>query len=102
MEKGFEDFDDGSISADFCVSMTSAKIRRQRPPKNPLWKVQSLLDKLSEQARKMWITGRWVSIDEQTVGFKGKHLMKLRISYKREGDGFQCDAVCDNGYTFSF
>ena len=50
----------------------------------------------------MGITGRWASIDEQTLGFKGKHSMKLRISYKREGDGFQCNAVCDNGYTFSF
>ena len=28
--------------------------------------------------------------------------MKLRISYKREGDGFQCDALADEGYTFSF
>jgi len=28
--------------------------------------------------------------------------MKLRISYKREGDGFQCDAICDLGYTFLF
>jgi hypothetical protein len=28
--------------------------------------------------------------------------MKLRISYKREGDGFQCDTVCDAGYTYSF
>ena len=28
--------------------------------------------------------------------------MKLRVSYKREGDGFQCDALCDEGYTFSF
>ena len=28
--------------------------------------------------------------------------MKLRISYKQEGDGFQCDAVCDCGYTYSF
>mgnify|MGYP003894362215 CR=1 FL=1 len=70
--------------------------------KNPLWKIQPLLDELNTQARKMWTTGRWISIDEQTLGFKGKHSMKLRISYKREGDGFQCDAVCESGYTFAF
>ena len=70
--------------------------------KNPLWKIQSLLDELNHQAKKMWLTGRWVSIDEQTLGFKGKHGLKLRITYKKEGDGFQCDAVCDRGYTFSF
>jgi hypothetical protein len=28
--------------------------------------------------------------------------MKLPISYKREGDGFQCNALCDRGYTYSF
>jgi hypothetical protein len=36
------------------------------------------------------------------MGFQGELGMKLRISYKQEGDGFQCDAVCDSGYTFSF
>ena len=28
--------------------------------------------------------------------------MKLHISYKREGNGFQCDAACESGYTFAF
>jgi hypothetical protein len=70
--------------------------------KNPMWKVQSLIDELNYRARKHWITGKWVAIDEQTIGFKGRSGMKLRISYKREGDGFQCDALCDKGYTFSF
>jgi hypothetical protein len=70
--------------------------------KNPLWKIQPLLDELNHNAKKMWTTGKWVSIDEQTLGFKGKHGLKLRITYKKEGDGFQCDAVCDMGYTFSF
>jgi len=75
---------------------------KQEAEKNPLWKVQSLLHELNNQAQKMWTTGRCVSIDEQTLGFKGKHGMKLRISYKREGDGFQCDAICESGYTFAF
>jgi len=70
--------------------------------KNPLFKVQLLLDEINRQSKKMWTTGKWVSIDEQTLGFKGRSGMKLRISYKKEGDGFQCDAVCENGYTFAF
>ena len=43
-----------------------------------------------------------MSGDEQTMGFKGKHSDKLRISYKKEGDGFQCDCLTDDGYTFTF
>jgi hypothetical protein len=48
------------------------------------------------------VPGKFVSINEQTIGFKGKHGLALRISYKREGDGYQCDALYERGYTFSF
>ena len=67
-----------------------------------MWKVQSLINELNHRAKKHWIPGKCVAIDEQTIGFKGRSGMKLRISYKREGDGFQCDALCDEGYTFAF
>ena len=67
-----------------------------------MWKAQSLVDELNYRAIKHWVPGKWVAIDEQTIGFKGRSGMKLRISYKREGDGFQCDAICDEGYTYSF
>jgi len=67
-----------------------------------LWKVRQLIDELNKQAKDMWIPGKCVAIDEQTIGFQGALSMKLRISYKREGDGFQCDALCDRGYTYSF
>ena len=75
---------------------------REQQRKNPLWKVQHLIDELNKQAKDMWVPGIFVAIDEQTIGFQGQSGMKLRISYKREGDGFQCDAICDSGYTFSF
>ena len=75
---------------------------RKETAKNPLWKVQHLLDELNDNASKMWIPGKWLSINEQTLGFQGRSGLKLRISYKKEGDGFQCDAVCNDGYTFSF
>jgi len=64
--------------------------------------VRELLDELNKQAKDMWMPGKWVAIDEQMLGFQCASGMKLRISYKREGDGFQCNTVCDGGYTYSF
>ncbi len=76
---------------DFRLNVTKETV------KNPLLKVKSLLDELNHNAKKCWRTGKIVLIDKETLGFQGKCGMKLRISYKAEGDGFQCDAVCDNG-----
>ncbi len=73
---------------------------KQKQQENPLWKVQELLDKLNKQAKDMWLPGKWVAINK--LGFQGAYSMKIRISYKIEGDGFQCDAVCNRGYTYSF
>ena len=70
--------------------------------RDPLWKVASILDELPKNAQHCRVTGQFVAIDEQTIGFKRKHGLALRISYKREGDGYQCDALCEDGYTFSF
>ena len=74
---------------------------REQQRKNPLWKVQRLIDELNKQAKDMWVPGIFVAIDEQTIGFQGASSMKLRISYKREGDGYQCDALSEDGYIFS-
>jgi hypothetical protein len=49
-----------------------------------------------------WLLGRNNAVDEQTVGFQGRHADKLRITYKKEGYGFQCDALCDDGFTYAF
>ena len=75
---------------------------RKLQKKDPLWKVAPLLDHLRKNCQRCWVTGKWVSIDEQTIGFKGRHGLSLRITYKKEGDGYQCDAVCEEGYTYSF
>ena len=52
-----------------------------------------------------WRLGRDISGDEQMIGFRGRHVDKLRITYKVEGDGFQCDAiltqVTPGHYTFA-
>lgn len=49
----------------------------------------------------VWLLSEWLSIDEQTIGSKGNHGEKLRISYTQEGNSVQCDAVCDDIYTYS-
>ena len=49
-----------------------------------------------------WRLGRDILGDEQTIGFQGQHADKLHITYKAEGDGFQCDALADAGFTWTF
>ena len=67
-----------------------------------MFKVNILLQHLLQNAKRCWDTGSILSIDEQTIGFQGKHAAKLRITYKRIGDGFQADAICEEGYTYAF
>lgn len=69
--------------------------------KNPLFKVAMIVKWINEVGRYCVDLGENVSIDEQTIGFQGRHQHKLRITYKKEGDGFQCDVLCEDGFTFS-
>ena len=43
-----------------------------------------------------------LSVDDQTIGFKGRHVDKMIISYQNEGIGLQSDALFDQGYTYAF
>ena len=74
------------------------------PPRKekPMWKIEEFLAHTNRISRSAWLLGKKLSVDEQTIGFKGRHADKIRVTYKKEGDGFMCDAVCDHGYTFSF
>ena len=49
-----------------------------------------------------WEMGEKLSCNEQTKGFKGMHKDKQQITYKAEGNGFLCNALCQDGYTYSF
>ena len=73
------------------------------PPKKEHgnWFVKPLVDWINHIGPLVWLLGMNASIDEQTIAFKGRSGMKKRITYKRAGDGFQCDALCENGFTFS-
>ena len=47
-----------------------------------------------------WLLGVAIAIDEMTMGFQGRHGDKKRITYKNEGDGFQADALAEDGYCY--
>jgi hypothetical protein len=66
----------------------------------PNWKVRPLLQWMNHLFPLMWLLGIAFSIDEMTMGFKGCHQDKKRITYKTEGDGFQADAFRQDGFTF--
>ena len=66
------------------------------------WKVDPFLAWIQTVLIAAWDMGHKLSCDEQTIGFKGNHADKQRISYKKEGDGFLADALLEDGYTYSF
>ena len=67
---------------------------------NPNWKICPILDWMNYIGPKAVSLGECASVDERTIGFQGSHNDKRRITYKVEGDGFQCDALCQEGYCY--
>jgi len=69
---------------------------------DPVRRCRPLLTTILENCLRYWVCGKWLSIDEQTIFFRGNWQHKKRITYKRFGDGFHVDTLCDDGYTFGF
>ena len=68
--------------------------------KHSLFNVRRMLQHLQRNFELQWDLARYLSINEQTIGFQGRHKDKLQIMFKDSGDVFQPDAVCDCGYTY--
>ena len=69
---------------------------------HPMFKVQPILSQFEQTSLLAWVLGETLSGDEQTQHFQGKHPDKIKIKFKKEGDGFQIDAICEDGYTYCF
>ena len=69
---------------------------------HPNWKMQVLLRHAIIVIKDKIFIGGSLSCDEETMGCKGRHPDILNINYKKEGDGFQCDALVSDGYTYTF
>ena len=88
---------------DFNIFLTLVDPRTPSPTRKEdhNLKINLLINKLIYMSKKLMTMGKWISVDEKTIQFKGMHVDKLQINYKKEGDGFQCDAICADGYMFS-
>ncbi|KAK3251406.1 hypothetical protein CYMTET_21062 [Cymbomonas tetramitiformis] len=76
--------------------------RLLQPPDQPFWKVAPLLEVLRSNSEELYDPGEDISLDEQDAGFQGRCAFKDKIKYKKEGDGFLADCLCDDGYTWTF
>jgi hypothetical protein len=88
------------FKAYFCIQDP----RKVVPPKtsHPNFKIDPFLKWVQTVSMSSWDLGKIISCDEQTIGFKGNHSDVQRVNYKKEGDGFLCDSICENGFTYSF
>ncbi|KAK3248219.1 hypothetical protein CYMTET_42311 [Cymbomonas tetramitiformis] len=73
-----------------------------QPASKPFWKVEPLLVAVRLNSKRLWDLGENVSLDEQDCGFQGRSSLKDKIKFKKEGDGFLADCLCDSGYTWTF
>ena len=68
----------------------------------PNWKVDPFLRHLNQVSMQAVHLPENLACDEQTISFQGRSVYKLRVKHKTAGDGFQCDSICNDGYTYSF
>ena len=47
-----------------------------------------------------WLLACAFSVDGMIMGFKGQHRDKRRITYKKEGDGFQANVLFQDEITY--
>ena len=83
-----------------CFACQYPKIYVPSKKTHPKFKVDEYFRHIQNIFRYCWMPGCDLSTDEQTMGFKGQHVDKLRITYKKECDGFQCDCIVEDGYNF--
>ena len=69
---------------------------------HPNWKIDPLLKHMLRVSKECIFIGKGIAIDEQDIGFQGKHKDKQQVTFKKVGDGFLLDALCSDGYTYSF
>ena len=75
-------------------SMCNPMIHSPSRKKFPNWKIRPMLLWMNFLFLTIWLMGLAFSVNEMTMGFQGRHKDKQRITYKNEGGGFQCDALC--------
>ena len=88
------------FKAFFCIQDPTKKTPCRK--EHPTYKVAPFLCHVQEVSMLAWCLGHDISGNEQTIGFQRKHSDKLHITYKAEGNGFQCDALCESGFTWTF
>ena len=74
------------------------------PDYDPLFKVRSLINMLSQTFKRRYKPHRELSIDEAMIAFKGRHFMKQYLPAKPTKWGFKVWTLADshNGYVSSF
>ena len=70
--------------------------------KSPNHKVNHMFAHMLKAFSASYDVGRNISGDEQDCPFQGKHEDKQRVNYKKAGDGFMIDLICEDGFTINF
>ena len=67
----------------------------------PNFKVDLFFKCIKYTIIQVWHCGKHLAGYGQTISFKGQHVDKIRITFKKSGDEFHVDSLCDERYTIT-
>lgn len=88
----------------FCHFFGMQKALRITTPRKdqPLLKVKPFLEHVRQISMVAWLLSKFITMDKQAISSQGGYLYKQQITYKHASDGFQCNAVCNQSYIYTF
>ena len=83
-------------------SVTDPRIHPPPKTAQPNFKVDTFFQHVNQFSLEAWDPSPSLAVDEQVQMFTGRGSGTRRCNFKREGDGFFIDALCDDGCAITF
>jgi uncharacterized membrane protein YgcG len=82
----------------------AAKVRPETDAEkaDPFFKTREFIDELRSLCERLWLAGEFLAGDEMSIEIQGRLSIKITFRRKKRKEGVQVEALCENGYVWTF